>query len=186
MNASRKYFWFGFASGVALPTFLGLALVAWGKAQVHRALSRVELPAPNFPSHEPVNLDWSVQTLDGRDVAMGSHSGRVLFVNFWATWCMPCLLEAPQIQRLYDELGDEVTFACISEEAPEKVKAYVEENKYSFPIYSLKGGRPLGFEGDVLPDTFIIDRSGRIAYRHTGPADWGHEKSKEFLRALLP
>src|SRR5262245_12124391 len=101
--------------GLAGPVLL-FAILGW---IVRRRMRKVADAPPWVPTGEVVSLDWEVQTLDGNSINLGkSFAGRVVFLNFWATWCPPCLGEAASIDRLHARLTDRVAFACISQENP--------------------------------------------------------------------
>jgi thiol-disulfide isomerase/thioredoxin len=144
-----------------------------------------ELPPPPIPPEIPVELNWTVKTLDGQDFAMESVKGSVVFLNFWATWCGPCVQEMPSIQALYDQMRDDIAVLCISDEDAETVQAFVAEKGYTFPIYLIEGERPEDFQTWGIPASFILTREGKMAFRHTGSAQWDHEASINFLNRLL-
>jgi thiol-disulfide isomerase/thioredoxin len=111
----------------------------------------------------------------------------VVFLNFWATWCPPCVGEMPSIQRLYDTLKDEegVVFVCVSDEEPDTVRKFVEEKGYTFPVYTMEGERPEDFRGRGIPTTFILSQDGKISFRHIGSAKWDDQSSIDFIKNLL-
>jgi thiol-disulfide isomerase/thioredoxin len=146
--------------------------------------SRLEVPS--FPSTTLADYDWIVQSLDGQDFKMADVKGKVVFLNFWATWCPPCVAEMPSIQRLHEKLKDEgVVFACISNEEASKVNQFAKEKGVTFPIYTMHGGPPLVFKTRGIPSTFILSPEGKIAYKHTGSAKWDDDKSIDFIRGLM-
>jgi thiol-disulfide isomerase/thioredoxin len=137
---------------------------------------------------KPANLDFTMKDLDGRDVALSSFKGKVVLLNFWATWCGPCKAEIPmfvELQKQYAARGFTVVGYSIDDEAP-KARAFANEYKMNYPI--LLG---LGRE-DVqeafgpmwgIPVSVMIDRSGRVCQRHTGlPSRNALEKE---IKALL-
>ena len=92
------------------------------------------------PSVVSADYDWTIQSLDGQDFKMANAKGKVVFLNFWATWCSPCVAEMTSIQRLYEKLKDkEVVFVCISNEETSKVSRFVRRRGYTFPIYTMRG-----------------------------------------------
>jgi len=146
------------------------------------------LDEPEFPTGAvaEAEYDWSVQSLDGEVVDMSATEGSVVFLNFWATWCPPCVGEMPSVQRLHDEVAREgVLFFCISDEPADMVRAFVEESGWEVPIYTVEGGPPAVYETDAIPATFILGPGGEIAFAHTGAALWDSEGTVEFLRGLL-
>lgn len=116
---------------------------------------------------------------------MESIQGNVIFLNFWATWCGPCVLEMPSIQALYDQMKDDIAVLCISDEEADTIQTFIDENGYTFPIYRIQGERPDDFATWGIPATFILTKEGKMAFRHTGSAQWDHETSVDFIRRLL-
>ena len=128
---------------------------------------------------------WKLTTLDGRETTLAEHRGQVVFVNVWATWCGPCVMEMPTIQALYDSAAREgVAFVLVSEEEPNMVKSFIEREKYSFPVFTT-AHVPDKFQSDGIPTTFIVGKDGTIAHRHVGSADWNTESCRKFLHGLL-
>jgi thiol-disulfide isomerase/thioredoxin len=110
----------------------------------------------------------------------------VVFLNFWATWCAPCVAEMPEIQSLYAKWGEKVLFMLVTSEKPEVVKAFMEKNGYQIPVFYMAGQQPpqaLSFSG--FPTTFIIDRDGRVVTRKTGAANWDSRATEEIFEELI-
>lgn len=132
-----------------------------------------------------VDPDWSMQSLDGHRVSFAELRGKTVFVNFWATWCLPCVAEMPSIQALYESLADEgIAFVAISEEPASTVAEFVEENGYTFPIYTTEDSAPAVFETNRLPATFIVNSQGEVVFRYVGMADWNTEECRRILREV--
>jgi thiol-disulfide isomerase/thioredoxin len=128
---------------------------------------------------------WKLTALDGREITLEEHHGKVVFVNVWATWCGPCVAEMPGIQALYDSAAKEgVAFVLVSEERRDTVRKFVEREKYSFPVFTTHR-LPEKFQTRGIPATFVVNRQGAIAHMRVGSADWNTESCRKFLRALL-
>ena len=153
---------------------------------VRRRVKNEAYQPPWVPTGEVVPLDWEVQTLDGENVNLGEHfAGRVAFLNFWATWCPPCVGEAASIDRLHERFKDRVAFACISQENPGTIGRFQAKTGHQFPMYHLGSKPPREFQTQGIPATFIISRSRRVVLRHVGAADWAHQSVVRFLENLL-
>jgi thiol-disulfide isomerase/thioredoxin len=138
------------------------------------------------PIDRPANLNWVVRTLDGRPVPMSEFAGKPLLINFWATWCMPCRLEMPSLEKLYDRLSAEgFVFLAITDEKPEKVQKYLAKRPTRLPIYLRDGGRPAGFDSQGIPATFVVSPEGRIVFLQEGATDWHSDKMVERLRSAV-
>ena len=141
-------------------------------------------PPPEFNIEQKVDYSWSVQSLAGEKKRVSEYFGdKIVFLNFWATWCGPCVSEMPSIQKLYDKFGEKIVFACISNEKLSDISEFISSKGYTFPVYKIDFA-PAQFEIKGIPATFIIDDK-IIKYKHVGGADWGHDKVVEYLENLI-
>jgi cytochrome c biogenesis protein CcmG/thiol:disulfide interchange protein DsbE len=115
--------------------------------------------------------DFSVTDLSGRTITSTSLRGKVVFVNFWATWCPPCRREIPDLIALQEKYRDHVVVLGISEDegAPDDVRAFVAEHKINYPVAMTTPEMAKVFRGvAALPTTFVVDREGKVVQRHVG------------------
>jgi peroxiredoxin len=108
---------------------------------------------------------FSLSGLDGKTYSLASLKGRVVLLNFWATWCPPCRKEMPDMEKLYREFESRgLTVLAVSDEDRETVEKFLAKNPYSFPVL-LDPGRKTNaaFMVEGIPKTFIFDREGRLA-----------------------
>jgi cytochrome c biogenesis protein CcmG/thiol:disulfide interchange protein DsbE len=115
---------------------------------------------------------FRLTTLDGMTVSRESLRGKVILVNVWATWCLPCRVEMPGFQSVYDRKRAEgFTIVGISTDAagPQHVARYLSEHGITYPVAMAEAGVERAFgEGGVVPTSYLIDRRGRIRYTVTG------------------
>jgi len=159
-------------------------------------LLRAQLPVPEL-NHRLTKLatpvaapDFTLEDMDGEPYSLGNYRGKVVMVNFWATWCPPCRRELPSMETLYQAFRDkDFTILAINQwETPDHVFAYMGQLEVfpDFPIlfdrdssvsqaYSVKG----------LPTTVLIDRRGHVVYRAVGGRDFNHPEVRAIIRALL-
>ena len=122
---------------------------------------------------------------DGNVTSLEDLKGKVIFMNFWATWCPPCIAEMPSINKLYEEMGNEVAFVMLSfDQDFEKAKAYDKRKGYNLPIYAPASNMPALYNSNALPTTYVIDVKGNLALTHKGMANYNDSEFKEFLRSL--
>ena len=144
-------------------------------------------PRLNNSEHTEV-LDsylWQLSTLDGNRTSFTEAEGKVVLVNFWATWCPPCIAEMPSLQSLYDTFGKDVAFYFVSTETEEILQNFKEKTNYSTPIYTMLTMPPKVLQSKSLPTTYLIDKEGKVIIKKTGAAKWNSDKVKTTIRTLL-
>jgi peroxiredoxin len=134
--------------------------------------------------------DFELPTLAGGFDGLDRYRGRVVFVNFWATWCTPCREEAPALQRLREALhgsGFEVLAVSIDEPgARQKVEGFAREFGLDFPILLDPERRVYGaYQAYGVPETFLIDKGGRVIERFIGPENWDDARFQRAIRRLI-
>jgi thiol-disulfide isomerase/thioredoxin len=121
---------------------------------------------------DPAHVDrFSVTDLDGRPVSSDSFSGKVILVNFWATWCPPCRAEIPDLIALQDKYRDRLQIVGVSEDEDsiEEVKRFAAEHKINYPIVMSTPQLTKLFPGvRALPTSFILDTENRLVQKHVG------------------
>ncbi len=123
--------------------------------------------------------------LEGNSVDLADWKSETIFLNFWATWCPPCIAEMPDINSLYVKTGEEVKFAIISvDEDRQKARDFVARKGFTMPIYFLKSGIPGEYASEAIPTTFVISPEGQIVVRNKGMAKYDSEKFRSFLLNL--
>jgi cytochrome c biogenesis protein CcmG/thiol:disulfide interchange protein DsbE len=140
-------------------------------------------PSPAGSPAKPFTLE-----LDGKRAALADLRGKVVVLNFWATWCPPCVEEAPSLVRLQQTIAPHgATVLGISvDEDPAAYQQFLTEHHINFPNYrdpSKKIAEDYGTS--VYPETYIIDRQGRIARKIIGPQDWDSLEMVAYLDTLL-
>jgi len=134
-------------------------------------------------------MDFSLKDLSGQEQNLSSYAGKLVFLNFWATWCGPCRAEIPSMEELYLELRNEglVIVAVNSQEAREQVAGFVENIGMSFPVLLDTDGRVgTAYSIRAIPTTYIIDPQGYILGRMVGTRDWHTPEIISLARDLLP
>jgi thiol-disulfide isomerase/thioredoxin len=126
------------------------------------ALNPAGKPAPDF----------TLQTLDGKDVTLSSLRGKAVLLNFWATWCGPCKIEMPwfvELQKQYGSKGLQIVGVAMDDSSTQDIQTFVKEMGVNYPVLIGKEAVGQAYGGvDVLPTTFFIDRNGTIVAREFG------------------
>ncbi|MDX3913905.1 MAG: TlpA disulfide reductase family protein [Pseudosphingobacterium sp.] len=135
--------------------------------------------SPEYAGHDVTFTDEN-----GKAVSLKSLQGKVVFINFWATWCPPCIHEMPSIHKLKQSFkgNDSIVFLMVDVDGNiKKSKAFMEKNKYDLTVYAPAGEIPPNFLGSAIPTTVILDKSGDMIGRMEGGRDY---TSPEMVKAL--
>ncbi len=129
--------------------------------------------------------DFTAETVGGGEFKLSDQSDKVVILNFWATWCSPCVGEMPAFQRLYDEYGDTLAVLAVNcMEDKESVDKFASDNGYTFPIaYDAEGEICQKYPSDGIPYTVIIGTDGKVAKLYVGAAD-AESQYKEYKSAI--
>lgn len=131
------------------------------------------------------DYNWDLMNVDGNVFHFEKAKGKVVFLNFWATWCPPCIAEMPSMQKLFSSYKDQVEFIFISNEAPSVIDSFLKEKAYTFKVYNPVTKYPDAFDVSSIPRTFVLDKSGRIVIDKTGAANWDSKTVKETIDRLI-
>ena len=117
--------------------------------------------------------DFTAELADGSTFTLSNQKGKVVLLNFWATWCGPCVNEMPAFERLHSEYGDEVAILAVNcLEEKETVNRFIADENYTFPIaYDVEGSINGKYPSDGIPYTLIIDKEGVVKKIYVGAAD---------------
>jgi len=136
-------------------------------------------PAPAF----------KLRALDGREITLASLKGKYVLINFWATWCAPCLKEMPSIESLYQKFRDrgfEVLAIASDKEGSAIVKPWVTKLKLNFTIGLDSDGVVSRLYGaKTLPQSFLVNRKGEVVAAAIGERDWFSEGAVSYLDEIL-
>jgi peroxiredoxin len=144
---------------------------------------KVEIPktlttAPEFELKDPT----------GKQLSLRELRGKVVFLNFWATWCVPCIEEMPAMEKLYRELKKDglVILAVNFQEGPERVKEFFSKHNLTFTALLDRDGKVSElYQAWALPVSVVINKRGEIAARAVGAKDWYSDEALRFFRKLL-
>lgn len=148
----KKSFWKGFATGCVI--LIITTIILYSKFIVSPNISLDQLEA---------------QDLKGNKIELAKYQGKPLVVNYWATWCAPCLKEFPYFEEVKQSLGNEINFVMISDESIEKITSFSNSKPYSFNF--LKSSKKLSEYGlneiTALPTTYFYNAEGNLIAKHT-------------------
>ncbi|WP_120182104.1 TlpA family protein disulfide reductase [Pelobium manganitolerans] len=128
------------------------------------------------------------RSVNGELIDVANSKGKVIFINFWAEWCPPCIAEMPSISNLAKHFKDEKDLLFLMANVDGELKAsqdYFEKNNYPLPAFIPAGTIPKSIFQGTLPTTVIINKNGDIVYQHDGIADYNTQETKDFIKRLL-
>lgn len=145
--------------------------------------SRLLTPIPD----RPLAPNFTLKDVNGNTHQLVDYRGKVVVVNFWATWCPPCVHEMPSMQQAWDALrNDQVVILAINhgEELP-KVQAFHRQMSLTFPLLlDLRMQLMAEWNARGMPTTFVVDPKGRLVYQAVGGRDWNNPTILQTLRNL--
>lgn len=133
------------------------------------------------------NYNMPLITLDGERASLKDYEGKTIFLNFWATWCPPCIAEMPNIQKLYEDINgtEDIVFVMLSlDEDPETARKFMDRKEFTMPVYFLTGRQPGVYNSTVVPTTYVISPDGNIVMEKRGMANYNTQSFREFLLSL--
>lgn len=135
----------------------------------------------------PATMEWrtiDVIDLEGKPVDISGYEGKRIVLNFWATWCGPCIAEMPSMEVARKELQDEgYVFLLLSDEPHDRIKQFKDDRGFEFEFLRMLD--PLKSQGIFsIPQTYIIDREGNVVRAITGGINWASEESLAFLKSV--
>ncbi len=156
---------------------MSLFLTAGGHAAKFEA--RAATPAPELKARD----------LSGTPKTLADYRGKVVLLNFWASWCPPCLHEMPSMERLRVKMAGRPLeiVALASAESVEDVKPFLSKMKLGFPILlDPDGSNTKRWKVFALPTTFLLDAEGRVRYVLTGSTEWDEGEALRVIESMLP
>lgn len=157
-----------------------------------QGLMKVGLFQPAMPEEVSAESnmapDMAFMDGEGKTFTLSSLRGKVVFLNFWATWCPPCRAEMPSINTLYEQFKNDknVVFLTVDTDGNyKKAKSFLNKKQYSLPLYVADSQIPGELLGRSIPTTVIINKKGQIAYRQEGAADYGNKRFIEYFGGFI-
>ncbi len=131
------------------------------------------------------DYNWTLETEEGEPLLLASLKEQVVFLNFWATWCPPCVAELPEIQRAYEKHGDSVAFLLVTNQERSVVEAFMQKHGYDLPVVYTQNAAPQAFTHRAIPTTYIISPEGKIVVKKSGAVNWDSKGTDKIFRQLL-
>ena len=154
------------------------AVVQGGENKLRLEILKTPTPAPEFVLKDTA----------GNQINLRELRGKVVFVNFWATWCLPCIEEMPAMEKLHQELQKDglVILAVNFQEGPERIKEFLAKHNLRFTALLDHDGKVAErYQAWALPVSVIINKRGEIVARAMGSKDWHSDEALRYFRQLL-
>ena len=179
-----------FPPGQPLFLLAVVLLLAGGplQAQTVGAPDYKAIPRLQEMKERPAAPDFTLPAPDGRKISLKNFRGKVVFLNFWATWCEFCREELPAMDRLYREFKDQgfEILAVNIKDKREDALAFIRKNKLSYPIaMDPEGEIGLLYGAFGTPTVYLIDRNGAVLARMWGPAGWYSPAARGLIKSLV-
>lgn len=147
------------------------------------------LAAASLPQIGQAAPDFALKDTSGKKISLSNYKGRVIMINFWATWCPPCRYEMPSMETLfkeYNKKGFEILAISSDSQGEKIVRPFMEFYELSFIALMDTDGEVHSLYGVTsIPTTYIIDKQGNITHKIMGPRDWKDKNTKSMIEKLL-
>lgn len=175
---------FGLAVALLLPPFLLGTSPGWAQSKLNYKL---------VPNLEPIKdgtstPEFTLPSAEGKKISLKDLRGKVVFLNFWASWCVPCRDEMPAMERLYQEFKDKsfVVLAVNIKDRKKDALAFIKELGITYPVvFDPDGQVGLLYGAWGLPTTYLIGPKGEGLTRAWGPAEWYNSNARKLIKQLL-
>lgn len=149
-------------------------------------INRLLMTSPKEISEEKAqkltDYNFIIADLNGNRKNFSDFKNKKIFINYWATWCPPCIAEMPSLINLYDQTKEDIAFLFIANEDPEIIKEFITKRGWDIPIYHTIGAVPDVLYHKSLPTTLFVETDGNILIRKVGAAKWNTEKVIKLLK----
>tara|TARA_R110000868_G_scaffold37481_5_gene132585 strand:- start:5886 stop:6461 length:576 start_codon:yes stop_codon:yes gene_type:complete len=168
-----------------LALYLFTPLGFYVKVYVNRILAYNPTPVEEREQQFLSSYHWELKDSENNNFNFEEAKGQVVLLNFWATWCPPCIAEMPGLQELYDDYGDKVTFLFVAQDQEKRVQKFILKKEYTLPVYYEKSTTPKQLFSKSIPSTYLIGKDGKIVVAKTGAADWNSSTTRALIDGLL-
>lgn len=192
LNKYKKKSKLSIASDIVFVVFIILLIIPTTRIEVASFFIRLTSFSPSeLEADEQFTLTegdklWQVVDMQGNTLSLNDlMNDKPVFINFWATWCPPCVAEMPGIDDLYQKYGDRVSFVIATTEPASIVNAFAEKRQFnSLPFYRYRSV-PRVFQTESIPATFLVSKSGRVVLSKKGAARWNSDGMNQIIDQLL-
>ena len=199
MNFKKQLTVSNFINLLFVAFVLGMLFVPSFKGVVMQGLMKIGLFQPDVPEGKTEVLESSFaansiendilfRNMNGEVIELADQKGKVVFINFWATWCPPCIAEMPSIQSLYNEFkdNDKVMFLMVDvDNKPEKSQKFMDKRKFDMPVYTPASVIPTSYMDRSIPTSLVLNKYGKVVFKHEGLGDYSNKEFTAFISQLI-
>ena len=175
-------------SNILLGLFLILFLIPQTRMPIQVFIQRLIAFSPSTieEKNQKQLSDYNliIENKNAENLNLSSSQGKVILINFWATWCPPCVAEMPDFKALYADYKNKVEFYFITQDSWSLIDKFESKRNYNLPYYRLIQPNT-AFNYQQLPTTYLIDTKGNIIIEKTGIAQWNSDKFRTALNEIL-
>ncbi len=167
---------------ISIALMIAILFIAGCSTETSKVEDKANEKAPSKELSLIEKFDF--RDLEGNKLDWAETKGKLVFVNFWATWCKPCIKEMPSVSEANIQLKDDnVLFIVASDEDVDKISKFESKHHYNFKLMQSKASVfDLGIQ--ALPTTLIINENGEIVFNEIGARDWASEKSIALIKSF--
>ncbi len=143
------------------------------------------IPEDKQASLAESDYNWVLQNEEGEPVKLSEMGEKPLFLNFWATWCPPCIAELPEIQRAWEKHGESIKFLLVTNQEPSVVETFMKKHGYTVPVHYAASAPPRVFDHSSIPTTYVISPDGKIVVMKKGAVNWDSKGTDRIFEHLL-
>lgn len=199
MNIKKQLTTSNITSALLFGLLLAMLFIPSFKGAIMQAMLKTGLFSPDVPSGHSGKLatefaansetgDILFKNPQGDVIELGEQKGKVVFLNFWATWCPPCIAEMPSIQKFYDKFKDnpQIQFVLVDVDN-QRVKAekFMRRHDFTLPVYTPAGPVPASYMDGAIPTTLILNKYGQVVFKHEGMGDYSGDEFQAFIHQLI-
>ncbi|GAE63323.1 TlpA family protein disulfide reductase [Chryseobacterium indologenes] len=196
MENMKKWLRANWSTALLMVVFIILLVNKDAKAWLMRQVASTGLLNSSFSGSKDKNkkitsvenMNLSLKKDDGSVINTAGLKGKVVFINFWASWCPPCRAEFPSIQEFYDQYksNPDMVFLTVNlDDDSELGKVYMKQKNFTLPFVIPAGHIPTPYFSGSLPTTVVLDKKGKVQLHHQGLADYSKESFYHEIDALL-
>lgn len=199
MNLKKKITFSNLFTGILVVFVVAMLFSPDFKGLVIQNLMKIGLFQPSVPTGPTDELAAGIsagtqgeeilfKNMKGEVIELGDQKGKVVFINFWATWCPPCIAEMPAINKLYSsfEENEKVMFLMVDvDNSPAKSQKFMDKRKFDLPVYTPASPIPPSYLGGSIPTTLVLNKYGKVVFKHEGMGDFSNEEFKNFISQLI-